>query len=88
MNIHIAQSSSPLAALQAGDRAGFSPNGRPAQEHVSIAAVVLLSTLAVALTIIGVLLLGAVLVGLWWLVSHIPVPPAVWRLVHFLQLKL
>jgi hypothetical protein len=28
------------------------------------------------------------MVGAWWLVSHIPVPAAVWRLVHFVQLKL
>jgi hypothetical protein len=92
MNIHLTQNSSPLAALQAGDRAGVLAGTRPAQiptqDNVSVAAMVLLSALAVTLTIIGVLLLGAVMVGAWWLISHIPVPPIVWRLVHLLQMKL
>jgi hypothetical protein len=88
MNIHLTQNSSPLAALHAGDRAGVLAGARPAQDNVSVAAVVLLSAFAVTLTIIGVLLLGAVMVGAWWLVSHIPVPPVVWRLIHFLELKL
>ncbi len=77
MNIDAVDRRSPLPALRAA----------PAGEQVSVAGVVLLSALAVALTIVGVLLLGAVLLGIWWLVSHIPVPPFVWRLLSHLRLN-
>jgi hypothetical protein len=80
MNIDVIQDAGSLAALPGA--------GHPAQRiatpnnHISIAGVVLLSAMAVVLTILGVLLLGALMVGTWWLISHIPVPPFVWRLIN------
>jgi hypothetical protein len=85
MNIDALHRGSPLAALRASNRTAVFKPAAPVQEQVSVGGVVLLSTLAVALTIVGVLMLGAVLVGLWWLVSHIPVPPFVWRALSHLR---
>ncbi|HTZ69536.1 MAG TPA: hypothetical protein VMB71_02700 [Acetobacteraceae bacterium] len=67
------------------DAASFTDQAAPSRD-ISVAAIVLLSALAVALTILGVVLLGAVMVGVWWLVSHIPVPAFVWHLLAVLGL--
>jgi hypothetical protein len=82
MNIDVMQESGSLAALPGSGRTAqriATPNN-----HISIAGVVLLSAMAVVLTILGVLLLGALMVGTWWLISHIPVPPFVWRLINYI----
>jgi hypothetical protein len=86
MTIDTVPRRSPLGVIRSGDRRAVFKTAAPPQANVSIAGVVLLSALAVALTIVGVLVLGAVLVVAWWLVSHIPVPPFIWRLLAHLRL--
>jgi len=56
----------------------------PARTDTSIAGTILLTALAVALTILGVLLLGAVFVSAWWLLRHIPLPPILVRALDHL----
>jgi hypothetical protein len=73
--------------LQAhGYAPGFMPVGdTPAgKADVSVAGVLLLSALAVVMAIVSVVMLGLVVMGAWWLVSHIPVPDAVRHLVALL----
>jgi hypothetical protein len=47
----------------------------PTRARTSLAGLVFLAALATALTIAGVVMLGAAFVAAWWLLSHIPVPP-------------
>jgi hypothetical protein len=67
---------------------GFLPTNESspgAQEpDVSVIGVMLLSLFAVTLAVLGILMLGLVVMGAWWLVSHIPVPPFVWRVLTHL----
>ncbi len=58
----------------------------PVKVDVSIAGVLLLSAVAVTLAILGALMLGVIVLGLWWVVVHIPVPPIVWHLLAALHL--
>jgi hypothetical protein len=50
-----------------------------ARARTSVAGMVALAALAVALTVLGVVVLGATFVGAWWLLSHIPVPTILTR---------
>jgi hypothetical protein len=66
---------------------GAADNGvRETAENVSVSGVMLLSAIAVTLAILGAISLGAAVIGIWWLVSHIPVPPVVWHLLAALHL--
>ncbi len=58
----------------------------PVRVDVSVAGVLLLSAVAVTLAILGALMLGVTVLGLWWVVVHIPVPPIVWHLLAALHL--
>ena len=58
----------------------------PATAEVSVAGVLLLTTMAVILAILGAMLLASIVLGIWWLAVHIPVPPAVMRLFSALHL--
>jgi hypothetical protein len=84
MNIKVIQGASSLAPMPGSGRAA--QRRATPDNHISIAGVVLLSAMAVVLTILGVLLLGAFMVGVWWLVSHIPVPAFIWRLINYIGL--
>ena len=68
--------------------AGFLPTNETspgAQEpDVSVIGVMLLSLFAVSMAVVGILFLGLVVMGVWWLVSHIPVPAFVWRVLTHL----
>jgi hypothetical protein len=59
--------------------------GAPSQD-VSVFGVFLLSMFSVGLAILGMLALGLTVVALWWLISHIPLPPFVWRVLAHLGL--
>ena len=59
---------------------------RPPSAEVSVGGVLLLSTMAVVLAILGAMLLAATMLGVWWLISHIPVPPVMMRLLATLHL--
>ena len=53
----------------------------PSPADVSVGGVLLLTTMAVILAILGAMLLASIVLGTWWLAVHIPVPPAVMRLL-------
>ena len=58
-----------------------------ANEEVSIAGVMLLSAVSVCMAIMAIVMFALMLLGSWWLVSHIPVPTFVsglLRSVHIL----
>jgi hypothetical protein len=59
---------------------------RPAEPEASMAGVLLLASFTVLLCIISMVIMGFVLTGAWWLVSHIPVPLAVQHLLMILHL--
>lgn len=61
------------------------PARRLEREHVSVAGVMVLSAVSVGLSILAMILVAVVLVGLWWLISHIPVPPGVSRILSHLH---
>jgi hypothetical protein len=75
-----------------GQAASYSPdlleNGsatpRGGRQDVSIAGVLLLSAAAVVVAIVSVVMLGLIVMGAWWLLSHIPVPAAVRHLLALL----
>ncbi len=74
---------------QADRVASFMPTDAatpPVRVDVSVAGVLLLSAVAVTLAILGALMLGVTVLGLWWVVVHIPVPPIVWHLLAALHL--
>lgn len=62
---------------------GAAPGGAETQD-VSVGGVMLLTTVAVGMAIAGAGLLAAVFLGLWWVLSLIPVPAAVTHLLHLL----
>jgi hypothetical protein len=68
--------------------AGFLPPDdtapRPQEPDVSIVGVMLLSLFSVGMAVLGMLFLGLIVMGMWWLVSHIPVPTFVWRVLTHL----
>ena len=69
--------------------AGFSsgPAQAPsAQEDVSVAGVMLLSAMSVLMAIIGMVTFALFVIGVWWAVSHVPVPAAVHQLFAVLHL--
>ena len=67
---------------------GFMPGQAPAPDaptpEVSVFGVMLLSAVSVAMAVLGMLMLGLVVMGVYWLVSHIPVPAFVWRILTHL----
>jgi hypothetical protein len=77
--MNFTHATTPLHAIHGVKRHG-AQNGIQS-EQVSVAAVVLLSALAVTMTIFGVMLLGAVMVAAYWLISHIPIPKIVWHVL-------
>jgi hypothetical protein len=83
MKFDVVQDAGSLAAVSGGRTA---PRSTASHNHTSIAGVVLLSAMAMVLTILGVLLLGAIVVGAWWLISHIPVPHFVSQLFTYIWL--
>ncbi len=70
----------------------YAPSFMPADDaapdqqeaDVSILGVLLLSLFSVGLAVVGMVMLGLMVMGLWWLVSHIPVPAFVWRVLTHL----
>jgi hypothetical protein len=84
-----------MADMQ-GQAAGFAADLLPAdggaegaaprrgQQDMSIAGVLLLSVVAVVLAILSVVWLGLMVMGAWWLLSHVPVPAAVRHLLALL----
>ncbi len=54
-------------------------------EDVSVAGVMLLSAMSVGMAIMAMVMLALIVIGAWWLVSHIPVPAFVshaWASLH------
>jgi hypothetical protein len=58
----------------------------PAEANVSVGGVLLLSTMAVILAILGAMLLISLVLAAWWLLSHIPIPAPVHHLLAALGL--
>ena len=57
-----------------------------AKQDISMMGALLLSATSVVMSIFGMVFLASVLIGCWWLVSHIPVPAAVRHLMALLHL--
>jgi hypothetical protein len=53
----------------------------PPAEDVSVAGVMLLSAMSVCMAILAMVMLALMVMGGWWLVSHIPIPAV---LLHIL----
>jgi hypothetical protein len=83
MKFDVVQDAGSLAAVPGGRATQRSTSSH---QHISIAGVVLLSAMAMVLTILGVLLLGAIVVAAWWLLSHIPVPHFIAALFTYIRL--
>jgi hypothetical protein len=55
-------------------------------EQVSVAGVMVLSAVSVAMTIMAVAWLALIFIAGWWLISHIPIPHVVWQILGKLGL--
>lgn len=53
---------------------------------VSVGGVLVLTTVAVGLAILGAAMMTALVLAVWWLLSLIPIPAAVWHLLAMLHL--
>jgi hypothetical protein len=58
----------------------------PDDEDVSVAGVMLLTAVSVAIAIAGVFALALFVIACWWVIVHIPVPPFVTQLLAKLGL--
>lgn len=50
--------------------------------EMSVLGALLFSAASVAMAVLGMMVLAAVVTGIWWLVSHIPVPGWVMHVLH------
>ena len=68
---------SDTPSASAAYNASLLPGGEPPPaptEDMSVVGALLMSAASVAMAILGMMFLGAVLVAVWWLLSHIPLP--------------
>jgi hypothetical protein len=65
---------------------GSNPAHQDAEADVSVAGIMLLSAVSVLMAILAMLTLALFVIGGWWVVSHIPVPPGVMHLLVKLHL--
>jgi hypothetical protein len=65
---------------------GANPAYQDAEQDVSVAGVMLLSAFSVFMAILAMLFLAVFVIGAWWVISHIPVPPVVMHLLVKLHL--
>ena len=56
------------------------------QEDVSVAGVMLLSTMSVLMAIVGMVTFALFVIGCWWALSHVPVPAALHHLLAAIRL--
>ena len=76
-----------LLGLGAIPSAQYGSNpAQDADQDVSVAGVMLLSAVSVFMAILAMLTLALFVIGGWWVISHIPVPPAVMHLLVRLHL--
>ena len=63
------------------------PDSAPTLEtDVSVSGVLVLSFVSVGMAIMAMLAVAVTVIGLWWLIAHIPVPPALTHLLAKLHL--
>jgi hypothetical protein len=65
---------------------GSGQHGPQAEEDVSIAGVLLLSAMSVLMAVAGMVFFALLVIGCWWLLSHVPVPASVHHLLARLHL--
>jgi hypothetical protein len=65
---------------------GQAPGHTENEQDVSVAGVMLLSAVSVAMAIFAMVTLALVVIGCWWVISHIPVPPIVMHILTKLHL--
>ena len=53
----------------------------PAEDDVSVAGVMMLSAVSVLMAVLAMVGFALVLIGCWWLISHVLVPAAVHHLL-------
>lgn len=75
------------SVTMAPDAVEFGGGKRQGGTPMSMLGALLVSMAVVAMTVLGLCFLAGLLAGLWWLVSHIPVPMAVWHLLQLLGLS-
>jgi hypothetical protein len=77
-----------LLSLGVGSSAAYGTNTafQDAEQDVSVAGVMLLSAVSVCMAILAMLTLALFVIGAWWVISHIPVPPGVMHLLIKLHL--
>jgi hypothetical protein len=80
----MAEQPQPVAPYAAGFLPADQSAPGPQEPEVSVIGVMLLSLFSVGLAVLGMLFLGLLVMGMWWLVSHIPVPQFVWRVLMHL----
>jgi hypothetical protein len=65
---------------------GTNPAYQDAEQDVSVAGVMLLSAMSVLMAILAMVTLALFVIGGWWVISHIPVPPVVMHLLVMMHL--
>ena len=72
----------PRSTSGYGQAPGYTEN----EQDVSVAGVMLLSAVSVAMAIFAMVTLALVIIGCWWVIRHIPVPPIVMHMLTKLHL--